>query len=146
MAHRSPLPRARLTLDEVDCVLLDATLLLTFDDGELSNLLGPERQAAPGRTLVDRLHARCHRDGALARQVQAALDLVHGRAVRDLEAMGVADLGRALLARDLWAVDGLAGWLWALATTPGASADAVRAAVRRALVVDGLRSVRARRA
>ena len=44
MPRRPATPRTRLEIQDVDCVLLDATLTLTFDEKELRNLLGPAEE------------------------------------------------------------------------------------------------------
>ncbi|MCO5170157.1 MAG: hypothetical protein M9894_27805 [Planctomycetes bacterium] len=140
----------RLRIWQVDCTLLDAVLLLSFDPRELSNLaraagLEPAACACPdARALVRAVHRACHEATPLALHLERLLDLVHRRALDALATYGLEAFGDDLAGRDLWQVPHLAGRLWAALTAPGDTAERLRAYLRNALAVDAMRALAAR--
>lgn len=123
---------ARRPIWEADCALLHATLVLSFEPGELENLARSARREIPRRTAWPALDvyleaAEACREEAdpWARAIARQLDRMHGRAVASLAgpeglARLRADLERAA---DLSDVADLASHLWALATSGRAGAE-----------------------
>lgn len=140
----------RLRIWQVECTLLDAVLLLTFDGRELSNLARaagvelPACRCPDERALVAAVHRACHAETPLALQLERLLDLMHRGALDALQAYGLEAFGGDLVGRDLWAVPHLAARLWAVLTSPDPAADGLRAYLRGALAFDGVRSLAGR--
>jgi hypothetical protein len=134
----------RLPITDLDCVLLDAVLLLSFDAGELANLSQPEGgedACTCGRRALDAVHRACHAGGPLARRIERSLDLVHRRSLERLGTEGLRAFGGELLGPQLSTVADLGGALWAVLGAPAPEAHALRAHLRRALVIDGLHRI-----
>lgn len=140
----------RLRIWEVDCALLDAVLLLSFDPRELSNLARaagvdvPACACPDARAVVRGVHRACHDATPLALHLERLLDLVHGRAIDALDAYGLDAFAGELTGRDLWRVPHLSSRLWAVLTCADPAADRVRGYLRNALAVDALRALAAR--
>lgn len=138
---------ARLRIWQVECQLLDAVLMLTFDGRELSNLArsaGVEVSACrcpDERALLATIHCACHAETALALQLERLLDLVHRGALEALQTFGLETFGGELVGRDLWAISHLSARLWAVLTCADPKADGLRAYLRGALAFDGVRSL-----
>lgn len=137
----------RLRIWEVECPLLDAVLLLTFDAQELENLSRsagielPSCRCPDERVLVATVHRACHAATPLALQLERLLDLVHAGAREALDTFGLDTFAQELIGRDLWAVPHLSGRLWAVLTCPDPAATSLRAYLRSALAFDGVRSL-----
>lgn len=135
---------------EVDCALLDAVLLLSFDARELQNIARARGVDVPAcacpdaRSLVRTVHLSCHAATPLALHLERLLDLVHGRALDALATYGIDAFGDELVGRDLWLVSHLPGRLWAALTSDDGGAERLRAYLRRALATDALRALAAR--
>lgn len=140
----------RLRIWQVECTLLDAVLLLTFDARELANLArsaGIEVttcRCPDERALLATVHRACHAETPLALQLERLLDLVHRGALDALRTYGLETFGRDLVGHDLWAVPHLAARLWAVLTCSDPAADGLRAYLRGALAFDGVRSLASR--
>lgn len=140
----------RLRIWEVDCGLLDAVLLLSFDPRELANLARAAGVEVPAcacpdaRSVVRTVHRACHEATPVALQLERLLDLVHRRALDAVQAYGLDAFAAELTARDLWTVPHLASRLWAVLTCADPAADRVRAYLRGALAIDALRALAAR--
>lgn len=140
----------RLRIWQVECTLLDAVLLLTFDARELSNLArsaGVEVSTCrcpDERALVATVHRACHAETPLALQLERLLDLLHRGALEAVRTYGLETFGRDLIGRDLWAVPHLAARLWAVLTSSDPAADGLRAYLRGALAFDGVRALAGR--
>lgn len=140
----------RLRIWEVDCALLDAVLLMSFDARELANLARAAGVEVPAcacpdaRAVVRTVHRVCHGATPLALHLERLLDLVHGRAVDALRAYGLDAFAADLTGRDLWEVSHVSGRLWAVLTCADPAADRVRAYLRNAVAIDALRALAAR--
>lgn len=137
----------RLRIWEVECTLLDAVLLLSFDAQELENLSRsagiqlPSCRCPDERALVATVHRACHAATPLALQLERLLDLVHAKAHDALDTYGLETFGQDLIGHDLWNVPHLAGRLWAVLTCPAPAAVSLRTYLRSALAFDGVRSL-----
>ncbi len=145
-AATTPSAVARVPFDRVECPLLDAVLAMSFDAGELDNLLGDERAggcACPGpRAAIDAAHRAAHvPDGAAARRLERVLDTLHARELEALDALGLDTATEVLVGRDLARVPRLAGWVWAVARRADPDADGLRSYLVRALFLDGFRAL-----
>lgn len=138
-------PCDRVPIEQVDCDLLDVALALSFEWRELVNLVG----AAPGcacptaRSAVTLAHKAVHGNAAVARRLEAQLDLMHGAALDRLAARGPHCIAAALVGRDLREARDLAGDVWALGSSADPDAAGLRRWVSRALFVDGLLALQA---
>ena len=135
----------RLRIWEVDCLLLDSILALSFEPEELLTRCQsagvPLRlcDCASARQVLHAVHEASHADTPLARLVEHNLDVLHRASLERLEGGLLEELHDELRGADLWSVADLAGKLWALATSSGEGLDPLRHHVRGAIVVDGLR-------
>lgn len=137
-----------LRIWEADCALFDAVLSLSFEVEELLNCCqsaGEELASCPchGRdeAVFGLVHRTCHEDTPLARLVERRLNVVHRRALARVESHGFDLLAQALGQGELYAVDDLAGKLWALTVSDHPQAHGLRQNVRGRLALTGLRLI-----
>ena len=114
---------------EIDCTLLDAALLLSFDAGELENtcratdvLVTPHAHRPEAYSLVDAIHRACHEPTPTAHLVERQLDMMHGPRLRELDREGLESVSHRLLTEPLGQQPDLAAALWWLARHPHTAA------------------------
>ncbi len=116
----------RIPIWQLDCRVVDLALVGSFDWQELANLLSSQHAAMPecrcvvpvSDRVVKAVHDLCHRDGPVARLVQARLDRLHRamiERVAEADAHALVDLA---LRGTFPAGAYLPGLVWAVFTDP----------------------------
>lgn len=140
---------ARTPIEDVDCGLLDLVLAVTFDRGELENLLsgaGLEHQGCrchPGRSPIAHTHHAAHAGGPFARRLEGLLDVVQGSALARLERGDDLDEVLGDLS-DLGGRADLAALAWAVCRSTRDDVEVLRPRFARALAIDAARALAAR--
>lgn len=135
---------------DVPCALLDAVLVLAFDEGELENLVtsaGVRVDACLGArsaAVVGVVHRASHRDGPLARRVEKTLDYRFAGLKRECERIGVEAFAAGRLVDAGCSPEEFAGSLWAVATSAEPRARCVTAQANRGVMLEAFECLRQR--